>query len=435
MPDAEFDSLADYESFVRSTIEPWSPERRTCLAAAMAERWLPAYVTFTASEDWGDPAVLRQSLDAVWNSLRGAPSSAVEWSRHKKDLDNVTPHMDDFDANEALCVCVMIQYAIDCCITENNQSPAVMAVLSGLEAVQADLLIDHRLPLRFWKRAPIRKELSKQLRLIEHVNALPNLNDALHSLRSFLADPKIAGELRRRQKSKRPTAGLTNQSAFEQYRRMVQSDIETAATALDPRQNPAFAEMLYLSAWLGRYRRRKEAIAGSLADHTAVHLLVANNRAKDLAEKEIPDWEAATRRTIDLCYQNSLNGLDTRTPEEPHGYGPSLRRLWIEAKRRGLSDQGAWESIDLWARHQPDAWRMKSGKKEPTVTSISLKARLARTLRWSAAEDPDMPWITEVDGASWQVRLNDFPDELMYSLLIGDKVVGDFHDWPKTWKR
>lgn len=36
-----------------------------------------------------------------------------------------------------------------------------------------------------------------------------------------------------------------------------------------------------------------------------------------------------------------------------------------------------------------------------------------------------------MDGQSWRVRLNDFPDELMYGLVIGDELVGNFHDWPE----
>ena len=31
--------------------------------------------------------------------------------------------------------------------------------------------------------------------------------------------------------------------------------------------------------------------------------------------------------------------------------------------------------------------------------------------------------------------MNDFPDELMYSLIIDSENAGDFHDWPETWQR
>ncbi len=438
MPVEAFNSLEDYEGFIRETIEPWPPVRRVALAAAMAQRWLPAYETFTTRESWGDPAILRQGLEAVWQTVQSGTSLSVDWHRLSSELSNVTPHMDDFDANEALCACVMVEYAIDCCVKTENQSPALMALLSGFEAVQPDLLTGDRVPARVWKRAAIRKEIDKQLRLIEQVSALPTLADASQTLRAFLTDPEIVGELRPR--PKREFAGLSNQQAFEQYRRMVQADIKNAATRMDPRQYPQFAAQLYLSMWMGRYRRRKETIGGgygTLADRRAANLLVARNRAGDLAEKGSPVWEPDLRSTLDRIYGNTLNGLDAATPEDPHGYGPSLRRLWVEARRRGDSDQEVWHSIEAWAYHQPPAWNAtgRRKKKETSFSLATLKPYLERPLTWNTTNNLDVPWTTEVEGETWQVRLNDFPDERMYSLLIGGRVVGDFHDWPRMWQR
>jgi len=31
--------------------------------------------------------------------------------------------------------------------------------------------------------------------------------------------------------------------------------------------------------------------------------------------------------------------------------------------------------------------------------------------------------------------VNDFPDELMRSLIVSGEKAGDFHDWPETWRR
>jgi hypothetical protein len=439
MPDQEFNSLEDYEGFILAQIGPWSPARRVVLAAAMAERWLPAYETFSASEDWGDPALLRQSLDMIWDTATGRTSSTVDWSRLSSRIHNITPHLDDFDAHEALCACVIVQYAITCCAKEDNQSPASMAVLSGLEAVRPDLLTVDRVPSRFWKQVALHRELNKQLRLIDHISALTDLKNASEALRPFLTDPAMMGEVRPRKAPKTPPT-LTNQVAFEMYKRMVQADIRGAANNLDPRQNPELATVLYLADWMGRYHRRQELISGgygALADRVALDLLVAKNRARDRAEPDLPAWEPEARWIIDTTYHNTHNGLDAGAVEEPHGYGPSLRRLWVEAKRRGLSDADAWESIKAWAYHQPQAWstKGKGGKSKLAAARAALQGHLGRPLIWSATGDLSVPWATEVDGESWQVRLNDFPDEFMYSLLIGGEVMGDFHDWPKTWKR
>ena len=41
----------------------------------------------------------------------------------------------------------------------------------------------------------------------------------------------------------------------------------------------------------------------------------------------------------------------------------------------------------------------------------------------------------DVDGARWSIRLNDFPDEPLYSLLINGDEVMHFDDWPEIWIR
>ncbi len=43
--------------------------------------------------------------------------------------------------------------------------------------------------------------------------------------------------------------------------------------------------------------------------------------------------------------------------------------------------------------------------------------------------------MSEIVEMTWQVRLNDFPDEPMYTLLIGGQALGEFHDWPGEWER
>ena len=40
-----------------------------------------------------------------------------------------------------------------------------------------------------------------------------------------------------------------------------------------------------------------------------------------------------------------------------------------------------------------------------------------------------------VSGAHWTIRLNDFPDEPCYTVLINGDEVMHFDDWPKIWVR
>ncbi|HEX6895320.1 MAG TPA: DUF416 family protein, partial [Bryobacteraceae bacterium] len=102
MAQPELKSLDDYELYLTEKMTAWSPKQRIALAAAIAERWLPAYDSFSAEENWGDPASLRRSLDAVWNHVQGREMSGRDIARHTQQIEDVTPHMDDFDAEEAL---------------------------------------------------------------------------------------------------------------------------------------------------------------------------------------------------------------------------------------------------------------------------------------------------------------------------------------------
>jgi hypothetical protein len=140
----------------------------------------------------------------------------------------------------------------------------------------------------------------------------------------------------------------------------------------------------------------------------------------------------------DVLQNNSrLNVLDAGSVETPHAYGPSMRRLWLEGRRVGQADTDGWKNIRAWASHRPPVWEVEDRRKKKglTHTAPDLGNKLTRAISWKATADPLYPWAAEVDGISWRIRINDFPDELMYSLVIGDENAGDFHDWPETWQR
>jgi hypothetical protein len=140
---------------------------------------------------------------------------------------------------------------------------------------------------------------------------------------------------------------------------------------------------------------------------------------------------------IDMCFANPLLKLDASSPLQPHGHGPSMRALWSAAKRMQQPDIEAWRAILAWARHRPAAWEAEDRRKKKglAVASPELGANLARKVAWTATGDVELPWSADVENTRWQVRINDFPDELMYSLVIDGQEAGDFHDWPQNWQR
>jgi hypothetical protein len=60
---------------------------------------------------------------------------------------------------------------------------------------------------------------------------------------------------------------------------------------------------------------------------------------------------------------------------------------------------------------------------------------LARRVAWTPAGGGEIPYHAEIDGARWRIRINDFPAEPLYTLLIGESEIGHFDEWPKAWDR
>ncbi len=71
-------------------------------------------------------------------------------------------------------------------------------------------------------------------------------------------------------------------------------------------------------------------------------------------------------------------------------------------------------------RHAPDA----------------LPAPFANTeVEWRAALSVFVPYQATVEGATWVLRLNDFPAEPMYTLFVEGREIGSLDDWPRAWSR
>jgi uncharacterized protein YjaG (DUF416 family) len=80
------------------------------------------------AEGWGDSASLHHCLDAVWRHLQGnSQLTSSDRSCFKAQIQEVTPRMDDFDANEALAACIILSEAVECYLMGDNTRFAVQA--------------------------------------------------------------------------------------------------------------------------------------------------------------------------------------------------------------------------------------------------------------------------------------------------------------------
>ncbi len=60
---------------------------------------------------------------------------------------------------------------------------------------------------------------------------------------------------------------------------------------------------------------------------------------------------------------------------------------------------------------------------------------LKRSIDWKISQIQTLICTAKIDQSTWMIRLNDFPDEPMYSLLINKKPVIHFNDWPDFWNK
>lgn len=63
------------------------------------------------------------------------------------------------------------------------------------------------------------------------------------------------------------------------------------------------------------------------------------------------------------------------------------------------------------------------------------KELVRTTIAWRETADVDWPYEATHAEHRLRLRLNDFPDEPLFSLFVGDVHLADFDDWPPSWKR
>lgn len=60
---------------------------------------------------------------------------------------------------------------------------------------------------------------------------------------------------------------------------------------------------------------------------------------------------------------------------------------------------------------------------------------LSQNINWNETGDVFFPYEADVDGKRLSIRINDFPEEHLYTLLVDGEEVCDFDDWLENWNR
>jgi hypothetical protein len=162
-----------------------------------------------------------------------------------------------------------------------------------------------------------------------------------------------------------------------------------------------------------RHSLRREIIE-LLNDHPGKEALRQHNRALDSIPA--PEWDSLVRDLMN---------------DSPHSYGPSLKRLWAEAKRQGKSDEDAWH--DIYRVCGVPARGEREFVDENRVPGI--RGLVAEPIIWEKTPDTKYPWAATVGGVQWSVGVNDFPEEPLYSVSKDGEFQAFLHGWPQSWSR
>jgi uncharacterized protein YjaG (DUF416 family) len=193
MPSKELDTFDEYERHVATTMATWSPPQRLAFVAALAERWLGAYEKFSAAEQWGDPAALRQIVGAVWDQVGGRSIASADQARWSAQIEENTPDTEEFDGRpawRALQACLILSHALECLENTDNLAGATRVALAGLEAAVGDWPSDVSGQRRAWKKVAAREEFAKQSALLEQVGTIAQFDAAsIAQLRRGLETP------------------------------------------------------------------------------------------------------------------------------------------------------------------------------------------------------------------------------------------------------
>ena len=129
--------------------------------------------------------------------------------------------------------------------------------------------------------------------------------------------------------------------------------------------------------------------------------------------------------------------VDVSTFRDLPSYGPSFLSLWTEAKNQGLPNDEAALYVHRWATAWSKSWDRDAERKAKKLPKIDPKVtkRLRQVTVWRKTGDLNIPWDAQVPGHLWQIRINDFPREYMYTLIVDGEEIGDFNKWTDVWDR
>lgn len=111
--DESMDKYVKNEKEVRQLINTLTFEQCVTFAATCCERLVPNYQAFSVVHKWGDPSLLFEALEFVWNVLKTGIPSPVEANRLLSTIESITPEPENFQSIYVMQALMAIQGVSD----------------------------------------------------------------------------------------------------------------------------------------------------------------------------------------------------------------------------------------------------------------------------------------------------------------------------------
>ena len=122
------------ETSLKVKLKELSREQKILFMLSCCERLYPNYLAFNKKHEWGNPFVLRNTLDFAWTVLeRGIGEDKEELKKLLKQCDEITPDTEDFDSifvSQALDSTVAVASLLEYIISDSNDKIIEVASLA-----------------------------------------------------------------------------------------------------------------------------------------------------------------------------------------------------------------------------------------------------------------------------------------------------------------
>lgn len=74
--------------------------------------------------------------------------------------------------------------------------------------------------------------------------------------------------------------------------------------------------------------------------------------------------------------------------------------------------------------------KSSASKREHKYMSVQAQHYLGDNVVWRKGKDPEYPYVADFEGKECRIRLNNFPKEKLYTLIVDGEEIANFDDWP-----